>query len=275
MASGQEQAAAERPQGLAPLGAAGAGAGGRASCGHRVSAAELQPWVRALLQQGITSWRCPRCPDARWLWQELRDLGLFSGRDQAWLEATILAQEGARSSYRQCPRCQLLVQRPAPGPLRTACPPCSRKAKQLRCFCWGCHQVWEETSALGDTSHGSLCALLTVLHDAPEIQAPESSVHGCPSLRACPECRALVTHNGLGCPMVRCPQCQAWFCYRCLDVAGHWRVCMVAARQQDFSRRAAYPPPSDQPVLPTHWIQPRLHVPRQQAPVPNSSCALQ
>ncbi|KYO30422.1 hypothetical protein Y1Q_0015740 [Alligator mississippiensis] len=98
-------------------------------------------------QRGITSWRCPRCPDTLWLWQELCDLGLFSHQDRARLEARILAQEGAKSSYRQ---------------------------------------------------------------------APESSVHGCPSLRACPWCCTLVTHNKQGCSSVQCPQCQAFFCYRCL-----------------------------------------------------------
>ncbi|XP_059574958.1 uncharacterized protein LOC106738244 isoform X2 [Alligator mississippiensis] len=201
MASGEKSAAAPRHQRVCPPGGRpGAGAGGRASCGH---------W-------GITSWRCPRCPDTLWLWQELCDLGLFSRQDRARLEARILAQEGAKSSYRQCPRCQLLVQRPAPGPLRTACPPCSRQAGQLRYFCWGCHQAWDETPSPGDAGHGSRCMLLTMLHDAPAIQAPESSVHGCPSLRACPWCCTLVTHNKQGCSSVQCPQCQAFFCYRCL-----------------------------------------------------------
>ncbi|XP_059574959.1 uncharacterized protein LOC106738244 isoform X4 [Alligator mississippiensis] len=172
MASGEKSAAAPRHQRVCPPGGRpGAGAGGRASCGH---------W------------------------------------DRARLEARILAQEGAKSSYRQCPRCQLLVQRPAPGPLRTACPPCSRQAGQLRYFCWGCHQAWDETPSPGDAGHGSRCMLLTMLHDAPAIQAPESSVHGCPSLRACPWCCTLVTHNKQGCSSVQCPQCQAFFCYRCL-----------------------------------------------------------
>ncbi|XP_034612222.1 uncharacterized protein LOC117869485 isoform X2 [Trachemys scripta elegans] len=166
MASGQWRALAEQFQVICPPGGApGAGSPGvlrgRASCGHWVSAAGLRGWVRALLDQGVTLFRCPCCPDTPWLWQELCKLGLFSDEDQAMLEAQILAQEGARDNYRQCP-------------------------------------------------------LQAVLYDTLEIQAPGSSVHGCPSLRACPECHTLVSHTGLGCPLVECPECWTEFCYRCL-----------------------------------------------------------
>ncbi|XP_053866553.1 uncharacterized protein LOC128826969 [Malaclemys terrapin pileata] len=221
MASGQWRALAEQFQVICPPGGApGAGSPGvlrgRASCGHWVSAAGLRGWVRALLDQGVTLFRCPCCPDTPWLWQELCKLGLFSDEDQAMLEAQILAQDGARDNYRQCPRCQHLVQRLDPGSLRTPCLPCSQRAGELYCFCWGCRTDWKDPSPQGKSCSNPQCPLQAVLYDTLEIQAPGSSVHGCPSLRACPECHTLVSHTGLGCPLVECPECWTEFCYRCL-----------------------------------------------------------
>ncbi|CAM4678250.1 unnamed protein product [Lepidochelys olivacea] len=233
MASEQRRALAAqfrvicRPGG--PPGAGSPGAlRGQVSCGHWVSAAGLRGWVRALLDQGITSFCCPRCPDTPWLWQELCKLRLFSDEDRATLEAQILAQEGARGSYRQCPGCQHLVQRLDPGTLRTPCLPCSQRAGGLFCFCWGCRREWRDPSSHAD----SRCPLQAALHDAPKIQAPRSSIHGCPSLRACPGCNALLTHTTQGYSMVVCPECRCCFCYRCLrPYRGHQPPCPIADPQ--------------------------------------------
>ncbi|TFJ96198.1 homeobox protein GBX-1 [Platysternon megacephalum] len=245
MASGQWRALAEQFQVIWPLGGSpGAGSPGalrgRVSCGHWVSAAGLRGWVRALLDQrgadpgalipvpGVTAFRCPRCPDTPSLWQELCKLGLFSDEDRATLEAQILAQEGARGSYRQCPRCQHLVQRLDPGTLRTPCLPCSQRAGGLYCFCWGCRTDWRDPSSHADPQ----CPLQAALQDAPKIQAPRLSVHGCPSLRACPGCNALLSHTTRGYSMVVCPECRFWFCYRCLGpYRGHRPPCRIADPQ--------------------------------------------
>uniref|UniRef100_A0A8C8REY0 RBR-type E3 ubiquitin transferase n=1 Tax=Pelusios castaneus TaxID=367368 RepID=A0A8C8REY0_9SAUR len=184
--------------------------------------------VPPLLFQGVTSFYCPSCPDTPWLWQELCKLKLFSDEDQATLEAQILAQEGARGSYRQCPRCQHLIQRLDPGALRTPCLPCSQQAGVLYCFCWGCQTEWKGPSPHTDPR----CPLQAALQDAPKIQAPRSSVHGCPLLRACPKCRALLSHTGQGWPQVRCPECRSSFCYRCLGTCmGYQCAYPIADRQ--------------------------------------------
>ncbi|CAM4709518.1 unnamed protein product [Caretta caretta] len=256
MASGQWQALAQQFQVICPPGEApGAGSPGalrgQVSCGHWVSTAGLRGWVRALLDQGVTSFRCPCCPDTSWLWQELCKLGLFSDEDQAMLEAQILTQDGARGSYCQCPRSQHLVQRLDPDTLRT---PCSQRAGGLYCFCWGCRMDWKDPLPQGKSCSNPQCPLQAVLYDAPEIQAPGSSVHGCPSLQACPQCHTLVRHTGLGCPLVVCPECCMEFCYRCLrdhlgddtdetewehgedeglDYDNYWEAsCSIAGRQE-------------------------------------------
>ncbi|XP_067399035.1 E3 ubiquitin-protein ligase ARIH2-like [Emydura macquarii macquarii] len=221
MASGQWRVLAGQFQVICPPeGTPGAGSPGvlrgQVSCGHWVNVAGLHGWVRALLDQGIISFRCPSCPDAPWLWQEVCKLGLFSDEERATLETQILAQEAARGSYRQCPRCQNLIQCLEPTTLRTPCLPCSQRAGKLYCFCWGCRTDWTGPPPQGDSCSNPQCSLQAALYDSPEIQAPGSSVHGCPSLRACPECHALVSHTGQGCSMVECPECWMEFCYRCL-----------------------------------------------------------
>ncbi|XP_030399038.1 probable E3 ubiquitin-protein ligase RNF217 [Gopherus evgoodei] len=259
MASAQWRALAEQFQVICPPGGPpGAGRPGalraQVSCGHWVSAAGLRRWVRALLDQGVTSFHCPCCSDTPWLWQELCKLGLFSVEDRATLEAQILAQEGARGSYRPCPRCQHLVQRLDPGALRTPCLPCSQRAGGLYCFCWGCLKEWRDPASHAD----SRCSLQAALHDAPKIQAPRSAIHGCPSLRACPRCHALLSHTTQGCPMVACPECRSWFCYRCLGLSGgHRPSCPIADPQLVCGGGDAVTPMSrGSPVVPSvmGWI---------------------
>ncbi|CAM4623512.1 unnamed protein product, partial [Lepidochelys olivacea] len=121
-----------------------------------------------------------------------------------------------RALLDQCPRSQHLVQRLDPDTLRTPCLPCSQRAEGLYCFCWGCRMDWKDPLPQGKSCSNPQCPLQAVLYDTPEIQAPGSSVHGCPSLQACPQCHTLVSHTGLGCPLVVCPECCMEFCYRCL-----------------------------------------------------------
>ncbi|XP_065430475.1 uncharacterized protein LOC103307036 isoform X2 [Chrysemys picta bellii] len=106
---------------------------------------------------------------------------------------------------------RVLVQVLDPGTPRTPCLPCSQRAGELYCFCWGCHMDWKDPS--------SQCLLQAVLYNAPEIRASGSSVHGCPLLRACPECHTLVSHTELGFPLVACLEYCMAFCYRCLKTA--------------------------------------------------------
>ena len=45
---------------------------------------------------------------------------------------------------------------------------------------------------------------------------PNSAAFGCPFFRACPGCKALLTHDGVGCSNITCPHCDKGFCFRCL-----------------------------------------------------------
>uniref|UniRef100_A0A674JA41 RING-type domain-containing protein n=1 Tax=Terrapene triunguis TaxID=2587831 RepID=A0A674JA41_9SAUR len=110
---------------------------------------------------------------------------------------------------------RVLVQVLDPGTPRTPCLPCSQRAGELYCFCWGCHVDWKDPSPQDESCSNPQC----LLYNAPEIQAPGSSVHGCPLLRACPECHTLVSHTELGFLLVACLEYCMTFCYRCLKTA--------------------------------------------------------
>ncbi|CAM2110522.1 unnamed protein product [Caretta caretta] len=88
------------------------------------------------------------------------------------------------------------------------------------------------------------CLLQTALDEAPKISNCSSTVHGCPALRACPGCGALVSHTQKGCPTVWCAKCPCSFCFRCLKV-GYcgYKVprCSIKKRQRLLGKGRSQP----------------------------------
>ncbi|KAG1958927.1 E3 ubiquitin-protein ligase ARIH2-like [Pimephales promelas] len=90
------------------------------------------------------------------------------------------------------------------------------KVSPLSAFCWACRREWPRTASTTESCTLPNCALRAALLSVKLISEPQSSVKGCPYLRACPGCHALLTHSGEGCPNIICPQCNEEFCFRCL-----------------------------------------------------------
>ncbi|KAM9111328.1 uncharacterized protein ACDP82_000146 [Pangshura tecta] len=89
------------------------------------------------------------------------------------------------------------------------------------------------------------CLLQTALDEAPKINDRNSTVHGCPVLRACPGCGALVRHTQEGCPTVWCAECPCSFCFRCLKVGycGYkLPQCRIKKRQRLHGKGSTQPP---------------------------------
>ncbi|XP_076867015.1 uncharacterized protein LOC143518419 isoform X2 [Brachyhypopomus gauderio] len=112
--------------------------------------------------------------------------------------------------------------------LRAMCRQCSKSRRRVYSFCWACQREWPKKAEAEASCNLDRCALRAALLSDECITEPHSSAKGCPFFRACPECNTLVTHNGVGCPNVRCPQCRKGFCFRCLR-----RVC-YGMRARDF-----------------------------------------
>ncbi|KAJ8347705.1 hypothetical protein SKAU_G00262940 [Synaphobranchus kaupii] len=101
---------------------------------------------------------------------------------------------------KQCPRCQQ-EQAKIVGDQRAVCSVCSKALQRVYQFCWACRREWQGEN--GSNSCDLLgCGLKAALLSEDVITDSESFVQGCPFFRACPTCKALLTHSGEGCPSI-------------------------------------------------------------------------
>ncbi|XP_039603157.1 uncharacterized protein LOC120525154 [Polypterus senegalus] len=185
-------------------------------CGKIVSPASLKQWLMDLLDQGKWSFACPHCASP-WLWPLVRKFTLLSEEDRLLCESKIQAMN--QDNFQKCPRCTQLCQRQTDDTnLCVTCTPCSEELRKMYRFCWGCQRKWAGPWPREDICANKGCAVQTSLLSCPLIDSPDTDVHGCPILRACPCCNTMVFHMQDGCSNVVCPQddCGTTFCFRCL-----------------------------------------------------------
>ncbi|KAL7838623.1 hypothetical protein AOLI_G00270270 [Acnodon oligacanthus] len=96
------------------------------------------------------------------------------------------------------------------------CPRCSDSLRRVYRFCGACLREWSKNCPVDSACNRENCALRAALLSPKCINDPSCSVYRCPYFRACPKCKALLTHTGDGCPNINCPQCHTGFCFRCL-----------------------------------------------------------
>ncbi|XP_051749149.1 E3 ubiquitin-protein ligase RNF144A-like [Ctenopharyngodon idella] len=99
---------------------------------------------------------------------------------------------------------------------RAVCRSCSKSNRCVFQFCMACQREWPRDASTTKSCVLPDCALRAALLSNTRISDPQSSVRGCPFFRACPGCKALLTHSGIGCPNIVCPHCKTQFCFRCL-----------------------------------------------------------
>ncbi|XP_060768150.1 E3 ubiquitin-protein ligase RNF19A [Neoarius graeffei] len=114
----------------------------------------------------------------------------------------------------KCPGCHEEVVPNSEGQC-VVCKLCSKQKRRVFRFCWDCQREWPRKTSPNICTRSN-CALRAALLSDKRISDPHSSAKGCPYFRACPGCRALLTHNGQGCPNITCPTCHTEFCFRCL-----------------------------------------------------------
>ncbi|GAA6074576.1 uncharacterized protein si:ch211-284e13.9 [Tachysurus ichikawai] len=115
----------------------------------------------------------------------------------------------------QCPDCNKEVVKKSDGQC-VVCQSCSEAKRRVFRFCWDCQREWPKTTSAYSACNQPNCALRAALLSDKRISDPNSSAKGCPYFRACPNCNALLTHDGQGCPKINCPKCFTAFCFRCL-----------------------------------------------------------
>ncbi|XP_069771459.1 E3 ubiquitin-protein ligase RNF217-like [Narcine bancroftii] len=188
----------------------------RTLCQHFQKSKQLRLYVKSFLDTGMTNITCPKCRQT-WAWQEVRALSLFSSRDQVLYERKLAQMtRDNKESFKKCPGCRSLLQRLDTENLCMECPVCSLKDGKAFQFCWACLSQWEGPSPQGGSCADKSCHVVALLQSCTVITNRSLSVHGCPSIRACPICRVLMVHSG-GCKYVTCTNCSTCFCFRCLD----------------------------------------------------------
>ncbi|KAK2816576.1 hypothetical protein Q7C36_022847 [Tachysurus vachellii] len=115
----------------------------------------------------------------------------------------------------KCPACHQEVVKKSDGQC-VACQLCSKVKRRIFRFCWDCQREWPKTTSTYSACNQPNCALRAALLSDIRISDPNSSAQGCPYFRACPNCNALLTHDGEGCPEIECPKCSTEFCFCCL-----------------------------------------------------------
>ncbi|XP_060710651.1 uncharacterized protein DDB_G0292642-like isoform X1 [Hemiscyllium ocellatum] len=217
----------------------------RTMCEHFKNTSDMKIHIRTLLDSGIYIFSCPYCGQ-RWPWQELRRLELFPESDQKLFEEKIsrLTESDTRY-YKKCPKCKRVVQRVDLEERFVECPACPGNTGKPYRFCWDCLRRRNRRLAQGEACKNKDCSLVALLQSCPTISDPLLTVHGCPSIRACPACRVLVSHRG-GCKYVYCRSCGHSFCYRCLEKR---TVCHAAKPEWYHVARCAKPRAPRQTVL--------------------------
>ncbi|XP_020384268.2 E3 ubiquitin-protein ligase RNF217-like isoform X2 [Rhincodon typus] len=188
----------------------------RTICKHFKNTNQMKLHIKTLLDSDIYNFSCPCCGQ-RLLWQELRRLELFPESDQRLFEEKISQLTEQDTRYcKKCPRCNRVVQRTDPEELFVECPACPGNMGKPYWFCWNCLRRRNRRLAQGEACKNNDCSLVALLQSCPTIDNPLLTVHGCPTVRACPNCKVLISHIE-GCKYVNCVSCGLSFCYRCLE----------------------------------------------------------
>ncbi|XP_043933238.1 E3 ubiquitin-protein ligase RNF144A-like isoform X2 [Protopterus annectens] len=116
----------------------------------------------------------------------------------------------------KCPRCDSLLQKDDKQNLCVECHICSEGRTTPYRFCYACRREWCGPSTARDTCDKENCLFIYTLLSCPIVLDQGSNVYGCPSIRACPKCSALITHSS-GCKFIGCQSCSHQFCFICLD----------------------------------------------------------
>ncbi|XP_067435788.1 E3 ubiquitin-protein ligase RNF19A-like [Thunnus thynnus] len=196
------------------------------SCGHAVTPTSLTNWCRRLLDEGKSRFVCGCCRQ-EWSYVEVRKMALLTPEEMEYFEKT-MAVNAIRDNFhaKLCPGCKSSVVRKDESNLSVRCTFCTANKQKPYEFCWQCLSEWKGPSPRSDRCENDGCcnSLLETLRTCPDIVFDRVVVSGCPSIRACPTCGALVQHDKTKCKNTVCLQCKKEFCFVCLKLT---KECMM------------------------------------------------
>ncbi|XP_067292722.1 uncharacterized protein [Pseudorasbora parva] len=190
------------------------------SCGHITGPQTLTDYCRVQLDQGKAELRCPKC-NGLWSYTEVRKLAKLTTEEQQFFEET-LANNATKKivDIKNCPGCDLVIERSDPSNLSVQCTVCSAENKSTFEFCWQCLREWKGHQPRSDRCDNEDCTNkeLDLLRDCGDIILKDAANIKCPAVRACPTCGMLIEHNTTLCKNIACTRCNKQFCFVCLKL---------------------------------------------------------
>lgn len=202
------------------------------SCNHAITPDNLYYCCWTQLTDKVTSFRCcallnesEKSCNLEWTFKEVVEKACLSPDERILFESRINYNYMSLSKdIRECPTCEKMCTRLSPTNPRVVCTFCRKE------FCWICVKSWD---------HNHICANdegLKYLQTCEKIEIV--GVPNCPSVRACPSCKAIIEHVEK-CKHMECFNCKKEFCFICLEMKGPNRYscgsyktkCNVAPRQ--------------------------------------------
>ncbi|KAL5010831.1 hypothetical protein ScPMuIL_013136 [Solemya velum] len=223
-------------------------------CGHAITPENLYAFCWSELNSGKVEFKCPAIIDdytktcnKKWDFRHVvrgaclsdDEMNLFSGfLSNNWLKLA--------KSIQLCPKCGEAIERSSCMGNLMECVYCSQSRVNSE-FCFICTRPWRNRRR-GDRCGNDGCSsgvnpMRSILQNCGRKTIV--GVQGCPCVRACPECRAVVEYtsdNEEICKHMECPICHAMFCFICLEIkavgdmywpcGGAYEICNLASIQE-------------------------------------------
>ncbi|XP_034020495.1 uncharacterized protein DDB_G0292642-like isoform X2 [Thalassophryne amazonica] len=179
-------------------------------------------WQR-ITDQGRCSFVCgvPGC-DVQWPYVEVRKMALLTDDETRYFEMKMALNSSQNFlGSKSCPGCKTSVMRQRTDNQCVRCTVCTADRGTTYQFCWQCLREWKGSAPRSDGCDNTNCKmhLLETLKTCSEITFKDvKGVTGCPSIRACPTCGSLVSHDTTRCKNITCANCKVEFCFVCLKL---------------------------------------------------------
>lgn len=187
-------------------------------CGHYLCPDDLldSVWMQIKsLKHQIT---CATCV-AIFNIDDIIKFGIPSEEEKQFLMTALSVNFCLSQDIQQCLTCKSYCQRQRTDSPQVTCLVCTQNTGKNHLFCWHCLRSWKNapnnTQVCGNVgcNKDKINQLQTAqLMEFKDTQQRKVKV---PKLRACPECKTLLQHDG-GCNEMTCKCCKYVFCFICL-----------------------------------------------------------
>ncbi|XP_069106959.1 E3 ubiquitin-protein ligase DDB_G0292642-like [Argopecten irradians] len=186
----------------------------RMSCGHTATPENLYRYCFTKLNSCDLSFKCMEC-DEVWEFPEISKKADMTDDESVFFSRKMTKVSiDYNNDIRQCPTCGIHCTRLSPDNKQVECVYCMRDGKSVYAFCWECVVPWDPGH---NCEKDNINISQRTLDNCERVKMQFSNIPNVPKVRACPECKTLIEHDG-GCKTMDCPNptCKHTFCFSCL-----------------------------------------------------------